>query len=196
MQSLSIKPTNRFLKLTLAIITATCSLTLSAEANIRCATVNVDKVLKHYQKAHQQRQSLIAKRDEYRERLETLISRRDQIRNSMASLRDEIDEELDASGIKQAYYDRALKLHKQERSMSEHIKTLEDLHLKQAQKDLASLTRNSLDEIHLFITQYAREQQYQWVIDTSGHTSSMMSPLIYARNAMDITPEVLAEINK
>jgi Skp family chaperone for outer membrane proteins len=195
MQSIPIKLTKRFSQLALAI-TATCSLTLVAEANIRCATVNVDKVLKHYQKVLEQRESLIAKRDQYRERLATLVARRDQVRKSMTGLRAEIDKELDASSMQKAYYDRALKLHKQERSLNEHINTLEELHLKQAQKDLASLVRRSLDEIHVFIAQYAKEHQYQWIIDTSGHSSSKMSPLIYAKDAKDITAEVLAEINK
>lgn len=114
----------------------------------------------------------------------------------MASLRAEIDKELDASSILKAYHDRALKLHNQERSLSEHIQTLEELHLRQAQQDLARLVRTSLDEIHGVIAQYAKEHQYHWIIDTSGHSSSKMSPLIYAKNTKDITPEILAEINK
>ena len=63
-------------------------------------------------------------------------------------------------------------------------------------REIATLTRKHLDKIHATAQKYAKDNKYNWVIDTSGATNSQVSPLIYARETTDVTEEVLAILNK
>ena len=169
---------------------------LNAKADIRCARVDVDLLLKHYQKTTKQREALLAKQAQYHERLGTLLSRRQKLTRAMDALLNEMEQQQEPGQAHETYQARLRDLQNQHRSLTKSINELENLHLKQAKQDLSSLVRSSLDEIHAIIHRYARDQQYHWVIETSGLSSSQMSPLIYARNAPDITQQVLALINE
>lgn len=168
--------------------------TFNVKADIQCAMVNVDELLKHYEKTIKQREALLAKQDQYNKRLDTLVSRRQKVTRSITTLREEMDQYTEQT--LQAYLDRMKQLQNQHRSLTQSIDELENLHLKQAKEDLSNLIGSSLDEIHAVIHRYAQEHQYHWVIETSGRSSSQISPLIYARNAPDITQQLLALVNE
>lgn len=168
----------------------------TAAADTRCATVNADELLKNYKKANDHRQALLAKRDQHKQRLATLVARRTKVSESMASLREEIIKQAETTEARETYRDRADKLVNQYQSLNLAINEIENLHLKQAKKDLSILIQSSLNEIHTMIHQYARAHQYDWIIDTSGRSSSTISPLIYARDAEDITDKISEHINQ
>lgn len=168
----------------------------TAAADTRCATVNADEILKNYKKANDQRKALLAKRDQHDQRLATLVARRSKVSEAMASLREEILKQAKTIEARETYRDRADKLVNQYQSLERAINEIENLHLKQAKIDLSIFIQTSLGEIHAMIHQYARDHQYDWIIDTSGRSSSTISPLIYARDAEDITDKISERINQ
>ncbi len=185
----------RFLHL-IAFVLLSAWMPFTAAADTRCATVNADELLENYKKANDQRKALLAKRDQHKQRLATLVSRRTKVSESMASLREEIIKQAETSEARETYRDRADKLVNQYQSLNRAINEIENLHLIQAKKDLSTLIQSSLNEIHTMIRQYARDHQYDWIIDTSGRSSSTISPLIYARDAEDITDKISEHINQ
>ena len=154
------------------------------------------KILKNYKKANDQRKDLLAKRDQHDQRLATLVARRTKVSEAMASLREEILKQAETTEAREIYRGRADKLVNQYQSLERAINEIENLHLKQAKIDLSIFIQTSLGEIHAMIHQYARDHQYDWIIDTSGRSSSTISPLIYARDAEDITDKILQHINQ
>ena len=173
-----------------------CSLHFTAAADIRCATVNIDKVFKNYKKASEKRNALHAEQKKHTQRLTTLTNRRSKVTEAMGDLRKEIKLQAKSQADKEIYRDQAQKLHDQYTTLNQAITELEDLHLKQSKKDLKLLLETSLSEIHAIIKQHAQDQQYDWVIDTSGASSSTISPLIYAKETEDITDDILKKVNQ
>ena len=114
----------------------------------------------------------------------------------MGDLREEIKLHTKSDHDKEVYRDQAQKLHDQYKSLEQAIAELENLHLKQSKKDLRQLLESSLEKIHATVEQHAKDHQYHWVIDSSGRSNSTISPLIYAKDAEDITAEVLKTLNK
>ncbi|MDG1357225.1 MAG: OmpH family outer membrane protein [Akkermansiaceae bacterium] len=195
MHDLPTSLSSRLLKLAAYTILA-CLAPFSALADIRCATVNIDKVFNNYNEAYQQRETLLAKQKEYTQRLATLTSRRTKVSESMSDLRNEIKLHTESEEDKEVYRDQAQKLHDQYKSLEQAIAELENLHLKQSKKDLRLLLDTSLRKIHATVEQHAKDHQYHWVIDLSGRSNSTISPLIYAKDAEDITTDVLKTLNK
>ena len=169
---------------------------MAAVGEIRCATVNIDKVFKNYDKAREKRENLHAEQKKHTQRLATLTERRSKVSKAMNELRKEINLQAKNQAERETYRDQAQKLHEQYKSLSQSISELENLHIKQSKKDIQLLLKTSLSEIHAIIKQHAQDQQYDWVIDTSGVSSSTISPLIYARHAQDITSDVLKQVNQ
>jgi outer membrane protein len=186
---------HRFLNLTVFIFVL-CMAPFTATADIRCATVNIDKVFKNYSKANEHKKALIAKREKYTQRLATLTSRRAKVSESMNELRNKIKREAKTEADKEIYRDQAQKLHDQYKSLSQAITELDNLQLKQVKENIRLLLHTSLSEIHTIVQQHAKDQQYDWIIDTSGRSSSTISPLIYARETEDITNDILKRINQ
>ena len=189
----------RFLQLStfvFVILFLSAWMPFTAAADTRCASVNADELLKNYKKANDHRKALLAKRDQHKQRLATLVARRTKVSEAMASLREEIIKQAETKEARETYRDRADKIVNQYQSLNRAINEIENLHLKQAKKDLSTLIQSSLNEIHTMIHQYARDHQYDWIIDTSGRSSSTISPLIYARAAEDITDKILQHINQ
>ena len=110
--------------------------------------VNADELLKNYKKANDQRKALLAKRDQHEQRLATLVARRTKVSEAMASLREEILKQAETTEARETYRGRADKLVNQYQSLNRAINEIENLHLKQAKKDLSTLIQTSLGEIH------------------------------------------------
>ena len=92
--------------------------------------------------------------------------------------------------------DQRENLIKQYKALANEIKQADGAQATTTKQKITSATRRILDQCKLTTDEYAKSHGYQWVIETSGTTSSQVSPLIYARHAIDITDEVLAVLNE
>ena len=168
----------------------------SLSADIRCATVNIELLLSKYDKAMDQSKALTAKLLKYRQELLTLQQRRKEMGQNIKDMGKKILQ-LDTpppkgSDLRNEYN----ALNSEYQSLGKDIKELENEHIKTIRMDLSMSARKSLDEIQAAVQQYAREKGYQWVIETSGASNTRISPLIYAKNATDITEEMIPILNK
>ncbi len=181
--------------LALAII---CSLALASQthAQVKAATVDVNKLLVEYHVAKKEISALKAERDAYikerEERQKSLKEVEDKLRGIFAKLRDKAMPKAERDNLNE----------KREDLVSQHNALTKDLResdlgeINQTKKKLAETSKRLLGEIQQIIHQYAKDNGYQWIIDTSGTSNTQISPLIYARDAKDVTEELLAILNK
>ncbi|MBT8045248.1 MAG: OmpH family outer membrane protein [Verrucomicrobiae bacterium] len=167
-----------------------------AVAEIRCATVDLEMLLSQYHKAQKDSESLLEKRKEYMQQQVKLHHKRKKLENPIKALIVKIRAETQPSEQKDALIRDYEKLIGEYRSLSQDIKDLESGHVKTIKEQLKAATHRSLDEIQLAIHEFAREKGYHWIIDTSGNSNTKISPLIYAKDAPDVTEEILSVINK
>ena len=190
MSSLRIIPS---LLLSLIFITSSVQ---TSRATIKAATVDMNKLITEYYVANQHLSVLKAKRDEYlksREELTQSIKEiQEKLRTIFTKLRDKSlseDEKKDLTEEKEDYLS-------QFNALTKDLKESDRAQSNKTKKELAAATHKLLAEIQGYIHQYAKENGYQWVIETSGASNTQISPLIYAKDAKDITEEMLAILNK
>ncbi len=181
--------------LALAII---CSLVLASQtsAQIKAATVDVNKLIVEYHVAKKEISALQAERDAYvKERVErqkSLKEVEDKLRAIFAKLRNKAMPKAERVNLDE----------QREELVSQHNALTKDLQesdrgqADQTKEKLAETSKRLLREIQQVIHQYAKDNGYQWIIDTSGTSNTQISPLVYARNAKDVTEELLAILNK
>ena len=178
------------------LIGGICWLPTSLSADIRCATVNIDMIIARYQKHAEEAKILKDQLIKSRLELTILREKRKEVNGSIRELAKKILKLATPpprdSDIRNEYNT----LISRHQSLGKDIEELERENIRTLEKDLSVMARKSQNEIQAVIDQYAREKGYQWVIEKSGRSNTGISPLIYARNAPDITREIISVLNK
>jgi len=183
----------------ISTIFAICFLAFTTQqitASIKAATIDVNQLMTDYHVANKKISLLKAERDEYaKERDDHTKSLKevvDKIKPIIAKLKDKTLTK-SARDVATEEYEELVS---QYSALSKDLKESDMGQVKDTREKLAAATRSLLDEIQVVIHQYAKDNGYQWIIDTSGVTNTQISPLIYIMDAKDVTDEVLAVLNK
>ncbi|NCF13072.1 MAG: hypothetical protein GWP68_06810 [Verrucomicrobiaceae bacterium] len=162
---------------------------------VKVATVNIDKLLLHYRAADKELSYLKSGRDRY---LRDRNTRQKKI-NSLALDIKEVYAKLKNKAMPRSERDHLIdqrqNLIVQYKALANEIKLADGAQAASTKQKITAATRRILDQCKLTTNKYAKSHGYQWVIESSGTTSSQVSPLIYARHAIDITDEILALLN-
>ena len=79
---------------------------------------------------------------------------------------------------------------------TQKIKKEETAELSDITQKMTQARHEGLKEITQVVKEYAKDNGYQWVMETSGQTNTKISPLVYAKNAEDKTEDILRILNK
>ncbi|MGB2011830.1 MAG: OmpH family outer membrane protein [Akkermansiaceae bacterium] len=175
----------------LALITAS-----AGAAEIKVASVNIDQLLLHYRKAENELSRLKAGHDRY---LTGRNSKQKQINQLAidikaiyAKLRNKAMPRSERNHLVQQQRD----LINQYETLAKEIEEADKEQLAATKRKIASATERILETCHHTISSYAKKNGYQWVMETSGSTSSQVSALVYARETVDITGDILTLLNE
>ena len=173
--------------------------TQASSADIKAATVDVDELLTRYHLAHNEITTLKADQKnhakEHEERQKYLQEVSGKITVTITKIRNKTTPTTERDHLYVEFDD----LVSQYKALHKDIDSSERDHAQEAKKTkqaIAQSTRQHLNEIQKVIHQYAKDNGYHWIIETSGASNSQISPLIYARDATDVTEPILAILNK
>lgn len=182
----------RFLPFYLAFI----AISSASAQTIKCATVDLNKLIIEYHVAKKEISALELERIKHqttrKERSVTLAEVEAKIKTLIPKLRAKDLEKTDRDALNSEYQD----LSSRYKSLSTDLRESDQAKIIEIRGEIAVATRRLLDEINVVIAEYAKENKYHWVIETSGVSNTKISPLIYARETTDITDAILALINK
>ena len=184
---------------TLPATLAICCWAFTAQqttADIKSATVDVNKLLTEYHVSKKKISALQAERNKYtearEERQKSLNEVADKIKTLITKLRNKAMPQSEHDNLTEEYED----LVSQYKALNKDLEESDLDQTKKTKEKLAQSTRELLDEIQQVIHQYAKDNGYHWIIDTSGVSNTQISPLIYARDSTDVTEPILAILNK
>ncbi len=168
----------------------------NATADIKSATVDVNILITEYHVAKKKISALQAERNTYvqerEERQKALKEVEDKLKPLFAKLRDKAMPKAERENLDEERED----LVSQYNALGKDLKESDAGQINETKEKLAEATRLLLDEIQIVIHQFAKDNGYHWIIDTSGVSNTQISPLVYAKDAKDVTPEILAILNK
>lgn len=168
----------------------------NTNADIKSATVDVNILITEYHVAKKKISALQAERGTYvqerEERQKALKEVEDKLKALFAKLRDKAMPKAERDNLDEERED----LVSQYNALNKDLKESDLGQVNETKEKLAEATRLLLDEIQIVIHQYAKDNSYHWIIDTSGVSNTQISPLVYAKDAKDVTDEILAILNK
>ncbi len=154
-----------------------CTIPLSAQADFRLATVDVNKVLNESSSAKSQRKKLDERATEARKKLE---ERGKSLRTRKESL-DKAESSADQKEVERFRADA--------RDFERDVKdTDEDL-----KKEFLKINRQLADKAVTVVASYAKRNKIDLVLDKGEGTRG---PVLFGQPSFDITDEIVSEMNK
>lgn len=187
--------TNASTKIVSSLITLLLLLCHAGATELRVASVNIDKILLHCKAADKELSYLKSGRDRYLKDRNTRQKKINALAIELKAMQTKIKNKATPRSERTKLISQRENLIAKYQDLTNKVQRDDDEQTKITKQKITSATLRILNQCQLAVDQYAKTHGYQWVIETSGSTSSRVSPLIYARNAVDITDDILALVN-
>jgi outer membrane protein len=166
------------------------------EEKLRTAVVNIQKLFRNYHKVDKAEEEINMERARIQKEHNDVAGR---LRSMDQSLRElEISlQSTNLSGRNRSSLERekGVRFHERERINHERTSDLQARHTELNRKMVARMDA-LLKEIHDLVAVQAEGLGFDLVFDIDGTSTSQVPMLLFARDAMDITPMMLKELNK
>ncbi len=158
------------------------------------AVVDVTRAFEAYHLAAEEKARIVADRSKLKKdpRLEKIKLTRVELLDLRNNVRDGTLSEAEREEYFRKFQMKAYELRALQRDT---VQNLEE-QSKNIDADMVKKTRHLLGEVHAAIRKVSLEGDFDHVFEKSGKTSSQIPPLIYIRDATDITDLVIEVLNK
>jgi Skp family chaperone for outer membrane proteins len=188
--------TFRHLTLSLAGMLLLAALPASAQDKLKIATVDMQQLFKEYHRTNEAQKQINVERARIQKENNERLSRIRELEAELQNLRKQLEDPSISDKKKQELYknfqmktqegvalDRERREYLQRRNAALNEKMMQRM-------------RGILEEIRKLVEDQAKTDDYDYVFDKSGLSASQVPFLLYTKDATDITPGLLATLNK
>ena len=166
------------------------------EEKLRTAVVNIQKLFRNYHKVDKAEEEINMERARIQKEHNDVAGR---LRSMDQSLR-ELEVSLQSTNLtgqnrSSLEREKGVRFHERERINHERTSDLQARHTELNRKMVARMDA-LLQEIHDLVAVQAEGLGFDPVFDIDGTSTSQVPMLLFARDAMDLTPMILKELNK
>lgn len=180
----------------LAAIVATTTCIASAQNSPKIATVDMQELFKQYFRTNEAQQQINVERARIQKDNNERLVRIRELETSLTNLRKQIDDPSISDSRKQTLF-RDLQAQQQEAIHLDRERREFLQRRNQALNErMVQRMRGILEEIRALVEEQARQDDYDFVFDKSGLSTSQVPVLLYTKDATDITSVVLKDLNK
>ena len=168
----------------------------AGEEKLQTAVVNIQKLFRSYHKVERAQEEINLERARIQKEYNDLMGRLSGMDQGLRQL-DGALQVTDLSEQRRSALERekGLRVHERERLNHDQIS---DIHARHRELNRKMVARMDvlLREIHLLVAEQAEDLGFDLVFDLDGAGTSQVPMLLYARDAVDITPMILKELQK
>lgn len=166
------------------------------EAKLKVATVDMSQLFKEFYQTNIAQQEINVERARIQKDNNEKLTTIRQIETDIRTLKQQSEDpslsdkkKADVYKEYQAKYQEGIQLDKERREfLGRKDKALNE--------KMVQRMRGILDEIRKLVEERAKAENYDFVFDKSGMSTSQVPILLYSKDATDITPSLLKELNK
>lgn len=180
--------------LTLAFLTA--SLTLASAADLKFGVVDMSKAFSEFYKTKEAAEKFKGNVDKAQKEMNDRWAVYKNLMTDMQKLKKEASDPImtpDARAKKAAEFDEK---GKELRSLEQDIGEQQNRRSNQLKQEDVQIRRGIYDEILVVVRDKAKTEGYDFIFDKSGMSLSTVPVLIYYKDAIDITDQIVVELNK
>lgn len=188
--------TLRNLTLSLVGMLLFAALPASAQDKLKIATVDMQQLFKEYHRTSEAQKQINVERARIQKENNERLSRIRELEGELQSLRKQLEDPSISDKKKQELF-KEFQMKTQE-GVALDRERREYLQRRNAalNEKMVQRMRGILEEIRKLVEDQAKTDDYDYVFDKSGLSASQVPFLLYTKDATDITPGLLAELNK
>lgn len=167
-----------------------------AEAQLKVGTVDMNKVFTEYYKTQEAEQKLNSAREaaktEFDTRMEALQEKMEEINKLNADVdKPELSEEK-----KQEIEAKRDEMVNEARSLDREIAEFRGTRERQLQEQFVRMRKTIVEDILVILDTRVKSEGYDLVFDTSGLSVGQIPVVLFAREGMDFSQQIIEELNK
>ncbi len=179
---------------TVALLSLGLIVTAAAEPKVLC--INMDQVFRGYYKTVREDASLKNQEKTYENYARGLAQEAETLKKAREEL---LERSLNIALSEETRAENRRGAEEKERLYGEKVRELKEF-MEKRKKELGErylqVRRKLVEEMTVFIQNYAKSQGAEFVLDRSGMSSNMIPLVLYYPEDADITQAVLAELNR
>lgn len=180
--------------LTLAFLSA--SLSVASAADLKFGVVDMSKAFSEFYKTKDAAEKFKGNVDKAQKEMNDRWTVYKNLMGEMQKLKAEASDPImtpDARAKKAAQFEEKAK---ELRSLEQSIGEQQNRRTSQLKQEDVQIRRGIYDEILVVVRDKAKTESYDFVFDKSGMSLSTVPVLIYYKDAVDITDQIIVELNK
>jgi Skp family chaperone for outer membrane proteins len=169
---------------------------MAQEGKLKIATVDMQQLFKEYYRTNDAQKQINVERARIQKENNDRLTRIRELENSLANLRKQIDDPAISDSKKQTLF-KDWQMQQQE-GIALDRERREFLQRKNQalNETMVQRMKGILNEIRKLVEEQAKGENYDYVFDKSGLSTSQVPFLLYTKDATDITAVLLKDLNK
>jgi outer membrane protein len=184
----------RFLTAAMALSFATTA--MAQDAKLKIATVDMQELFKQYYKTNEAQKEINVDRARINKDNNDRLARIRELEESLGSLKKQLDDPAINESKKQALLKDAQAQQQDGIALDRERREFLQRKNQQLNENMVGRMKGILEEIRKLVEEKAKGDNYDYVFDKSGLSTSQVPVLLYTKDATDITQVLLKDLNK
>ena len=166
------------------------------EAKLKIATVDMQELFKQYYRTNEAQKQINIERSRIQKDNNERQARITELENTLNGLRKQLDDPAINDSRKQALY-KDFQMQQQEGiALDRERREFLQRRNQALNEKMVQRMKGILEEIRKLVEEQAKTDDYDYVFDKSGLSTSQVPFLLYTKDATDITAGILTDLNK
>ena len=163
---------------------------------MKIATVDMKRLLKDYYRTEEAQQELNEKQALLTKANNEKQKQIQELEEEIGTLRKQFEDPSLNEAKKREIYEQLQNKQQEGIAMSRSLKEYLDRKRRQVQEEMTRQMRGILEEITKLLEEKAKAEDYDFVYDKSGNSTTQVPVVLYSKDTYDITEGLLKELNK
>lgn len=184
------------LRPTLAFLASALLLSSASAADLKFGVVDMEKAFSEFQKTKDAAERFKGNVDKAQKEMNDRWAVYKGLMDGMQKLKKEISDPISSPDVRNKKASEFEEKAKELRSLEQEISEAQNRRTSQLKQEDVEIRRGLYDEIITVVRERAKADGFDFVFDKSGRSLSTVPMLIYYKDAVDITDQIIVELNK
>lgn len=184
-------------RITALIVAATlCGVAVAQDAKLKIATVDMQQLFKEYYRTEEAQRQINVERARIQKENNERLARIRELDTELQNLRKMLDDPAISDSKKQEVYQDWNMKQQEGIALDRERREFLQRRNQALNEKMVQRMKGILEEIRKLVEELAKSEDYDYVFDKSGMSTSQVPFLLYTKDATDITGTLLEDLNK
>lgn len=184
-------------RITALIVAATlCGVAVAQDAKLKIATVDMQQLFKEYYRTEEAQRQINVERARIQKENNERLARIRELDTELQNLRKMLDDPAISDSKKQEVYQDWNMKQQEGIALDRERREFLQRRNQALNEKMVQRMKGILEEIRKLVEELAKSEDYDYVFDKSGMSTSQVPFLLYTKDATDITATLLEDLNK